>query len=73
MTSIHAYSLQCKFFVLTFFQRISDVKWKDKNIVIMDEVTIYPPYKLDDVKGKPKPALDHITKIVSTYCDSVDM
>ena len=46
--------------------RISDVKWDRQNIIVMEEVTIRPPYGLEDCRGKEgSKALDHVKKIVS--------
>ena len=49
---------------MLFSFRINDVRWNGKNIVVMDEVSIYPPYKEENVKGKTGYALEHVLKIV---------
>ena len=55
-----------------FICRISEVKWDRQNIIVMEEVTIRPPYGLEDInpcRGKEgSKALEHVKKIVSkTY------
>ena len=55
--------------VIYFTCRISDVKWDRQNIIVMEEVTIRPPYGLEDInpcRGKEgSKALEHVKKIVS--------
>lgn len=47
---------------------ITDAKWDRQNIVVMDEVTIRPPYGLDDCKGKEGcKILEHVKKIVQKH------
>ena len=43
---------------------ISDVKWEDQTIIVMNDVTIKPPYGIDNVEGKQS-AIGHVRKIVS--------
>ncbi|KAK3108098.1 hypothetical protein FSP39_001151 [Pinctada imbricata] len=47
---------------------LSEVKWDGKNIIVMDEVTICPPYGVEDCKTKREgsQALSHVRKIVSS-------
>lgn len=45
---------------------IKDCKWQEKNIVVMEEVVIAPPYQVENCKGKEGSALGHVRKIVST-------
>ena len=46
--------------------RIDDVVWNGENISVLKEVTIYPPYRPEDVKGNTdSQALKHVRKIVS--------
>lgn len=45
---------------------IKDCKWQEKNIVVMEEVVIAPPYQVENCKGKEGSALSHVRKIVST-------
>ena len=41
--------------------------WNGENISVLKEVTIYPPYRPEDVKGNTdSQALKHVRKIVST-------
>lgn len=44
---------------------IKDCKWQEKNIVVMEEVFIAPPYQVENCKGKEGSALSHVRKIVS--------
>jgi len=50
---------------------IKDCKWQEKNIVVMEEVVIAPPYQVENCKGKEGSALSHVRKIVSTEWDGV--
>ncbi|ESP00758.1 hypothetical protein LOTGIDRAFT_200724 [Lottia gigantea] len=45
---------------------INDVRWDHQTIVVMDEVSIEPPYRLEDCKGKGQ-MLDHVKKIVKKH------
>ncbi|XP_050388616.1 protein LSM12 [Patella vulgata] len=45
---------------------INEVKWDQQTIVVMDEVSIEPPYRLEDCKGKGQ-MLDHVKKIVRKH------
>jgi len=49
----------------TFVSSISDVKWDKETIIVMNDVTIKPPYGVDNVEGKQS-AIAHVRKIVST-------
>ena len=53
--------------------RIDEVTWNGENISVLKEVTIYPPYRPEDVKGNTdSQALKHVRKIVSTrYINTV--
>ena len=58
ITKIHVF--QC---------RIDDVSWNGDKIYVLKEVTIYPPYRPEDVKGNmDSKALKHVRKIVSRVC-----
>ena len=50
--------------------RIDDVTWHGENIYVLKEITIYPPYRPENVKGNmDSKALKHVRKIVSyTHC-----
>lgn len=50
---------------------IKDCKWQEKNIIVMDDVVISPPYQVDNCKGKEGSALSHVRKIVSIQGVSV--
>ncbi|XP_014814403.1 PREDICTED: protein LSM12 homolog [Calidris pugnax] len=51
----------------TIHKTIKDCKWQEKNIVVMEEVVIAPPYQVENCKGKEGSALSHVRKIVSTW------
>lgn len=46
---------------------IKDCKWQEKNIIVMDDVVISPPYQVENCKGKEGSALSHVRKIVSMF------
>lgn len=47
---------------------IDDVVWNGENISVLKEVTIYPPYRPEDVKGNTdSKALKHVRKIVEKH------
>lgn len=48
-----------------FLCSIKDCKWQEKNIIVMDDVVISPPYQAENCKGKEGSALSHVRKIVS--------
>ena len=50
-----------------FTQRFNDVKWRGKTIVVMDDVTIDPPYQENTCRGSEQQSREHIIKIVSSY------
>ena len=53
-------------FIIVSLCRIDDVVWNGENISVLKEVTIYPPYRPEDVKGNTdSQALKHVRKIVS--------
>ncbi|XP_064225679.1 protein LSM12 isoform X2 [Aotus nancymaae] len=49
----------------TIHKTIKDCKWQEKNIVVMEEVVITPPYQVENCKGKEGSALSHVRKIVN--------
>lgn len=51
--------------MLSFLRSIKDCKWQEKNIIVMDDVVISPPYQVENCKGKEGSALSHVRKIVS--------
>ncbi|XP_068120426.1 protein LSM12 [Hyperolius riggenbachi] len=51
----------------TIHKTIKDCKWQEKNIVVMDEVVISPPYQVENCKGKEGSALSHVRKIVDKH------
>ncbi|KAL2078658.1 hypothetical protein ACEWY4_026343 [Coilia grayii] len=51
----------------TIHKTIKDCKWQEKNIIVMDDVVISPPYQVDNCKGKEGSALSHIRKIVEKH------
>lgn len=47
---------------------LSESRWDGKNIVVMDEVTIRPPYGVDDCQGKQgSQVLNHVRKIIQKH------
>ncbi|XP_074659259.1 protein LSM12 homolog A-like [Tubulanus polymorphus] len=58
---------------------IKEVRWQEKNIIVLDQVTITPPYTIDCCKCREdspnrsqtlvqkQKALDHVKKIVEKY------
>uniref|UniRef100_A0A8C4R7F6 LSM12 homolog b n=1 Tax=Eptatretus burgeri TaxID=7764 RepID=A0A8C4R7F6_EPTBU len=71
MSHAHALSMGVTPEGLQLFQTIQktikDCKWNEKNIIVMDEVTISPPYRMENCKGSEGNALVHVRKIVSFY------
>ncbi|XP_051769954.1 protein LSM12 homolog A isoform X1 [Ctenopharyngodon idella] len=51
---------------------IKDCKWQEKNIIVMDDVVISPPYQVENCKGKEGSALSHIRKIVEKHFRDVE-
>ncbi|KAM9296076.1 protein LSM12 [Gastrophryne carolinensis] len=51
----------------TIHKTIKDCKWQEKNIVVMEEVVISPPYQVEHCKGKEGSALSHVRKIVEKH------
>lgn len=47
------------------FDRIDDVCWSGKDIKVMEQVTIKPPYLPENVIGNADKAVNHVKKIVS--------
>uniref|UniRef100_A0A8V5GW38 Uncharacterized protein n=1 Tax=Melopsittacus undulatus TaxID=13146 RepID=A0A8V5GW38_MELUD len=56
----------------TIHKTIKDCKWQDKNIVVMEEVVIAPPYQVENCKGKEGSALSHVRKIVEKHFRDVE-
>jgi len=53
---------------LAIGKTIDDVVWNGENISVLKEVTIYPPYRPEDVKGNTdSQALKHVRKIVEKH------
>ncbi|KAM8947544.1 protein LSM12 [Pelodytes ibericus] len=51
----------------TIHKTIKDCKWQEKNIIVMEEVTISPPYQVENCKGKEGSALYHVRKVVEKH------
>merc|ERR1719295_2041138 len=54
----------------TIAKTIDEIKWggkEGKEISIMSQVTIHPPYTSGDVRGKEGQALNHVRKIVDKF------
>ncbi|RXN00240.1 Histone deacetylase 5 [Acipenser ruthenus] len=57
----------------TIHKTIKDCKWQEKNIIVMDDVVIAPPYQVDNCKGKEGgSALSHVRKIVEKHFKDVE-
>ncbi|XP_031792521.1 protein LSM12 homolog isoform X1 [Piliocolobus tephrosceles] len=56
----------------TIHKTIKDCKWQEKNIVVMEEVVITPPYQVENCKGKEGSALSHVGKIVEKHFRDVE-
>ncbi|XP_030629888.1 protein LSM12 homolog A isoform X2 [Chanos chanos] len=56
----------------TIHKTIKDCKWQEKNIIVMDDVVISPPYQVENCKGKEGSALSHIRKIVEKHFRDVE-
>ncbi|KAK1794285.1 hypothetical protein P4O66_011179 [Electrophorus voltai] len=56
----------------TIHKTIKDCKWQEKNIIVMDDVIISPPYQVENCKGKEGSALSHIRKIVEKHFRDVE-
>lgn len=53
---------------LAIGKTIDEVVWNGENISVLKEVTIYPPYRPEDVKGNTdSQALKHVRKIVEKH------
>lgn len=58
------------FFTIT--KTMPEVSWQGKNIVIMNEVTITPPYKPENVKGlSDSKAYIHVRKMVEKHVKDI--
>lgn len=56
----------------TIHKTIKDCKWQEKNIIVMDDVIISPPYQVENCKGKEGSALSHVRKIVEKHFRDVE-
>uniref|UniRef100_A0A2K6N7G8 AD domain-containing protein n=1 Tax=Rhinopithecus roxellana TaxID=61622 RepID=A0A2K6N7G8_RHIRO len=56
----------------TIHKTIKDCKWQEKNIVVMEEVVITPPYQVENCKDKEGSALSHVHKIVEKHFRDVE-
>ncbi|KAG9279063.1 hypothetical protein AMEX_G4528 [Astyanax mexicanus] len=56
----------------TIHKTIKDCKWQEKNIVVMDDVIITPPYRVDNCRGKEGSAVAHVRKIVEKHFRDVE-
>ena len=55
-------------FSLSFLNSIDDVTWEGKDIKVMEQVTIKPPYLPENIVGslQADKAVNHVRKIVSS-------
>lgn len=52
----------------TISKTIQDITWNGLNIVVFDNVTIRPPYKVDNVHGNAESgAYKHVKKVVEKH------
>ncbi|XP_051987203.1 protein LSM12 homolog B [Xyrauchen texanus] len=56
----------------TIHKTIKDCKWQEKNIIVMEDVVISPPYQVDNCKGRESSALSHVRKIVEKHFQDVE-
>ena len=56
------------FIFLSCFFSVSfdELDWQGENILVMNKITVSPPYKPENVKGVGEKAVAHVRKIVST-------
>lgn len=67
MLSVLVMEILCK---IELFFRINEVTWQGKNIVVMNQVTITPPYRPENCKPVGKgdgDAVNHVRRIVSIF------
>jgi len=52
--------------VLVLACRLAEVRWENQNIIILDQVRIEPPYRVDDCHADDpnSQALQHVRKLV---------
>ncbi|XP_070566403.1 protein LSM12-like [Ptychodera flava] len=48
-------------------QKTLKCQWQDKTIVVLDEMTIVPPYGVENCKSKDGKLLSHVIKIVEKH------
>ncbi|XP_001640994.2 protein LSM12 homolog A isoform X2 [Nematostella vectensis] len=51
----------------TIAKTFSEISWKDKDIVVMDRVTIVPPYKVGNMSGHDERSFTYIKEIVKKH------
>uniref|UniRef100_A0A8D8W1P6 Protein LSM12 homolog n=1 Tax=Cacopsylla melanoneura TaxID=428564 RepID=A0A8D8W1P6_9HEMI len=65
-------SLEGRQLFITITKTMPEVSWEGKNIVIMNEVTITPPYKPENVKGQSdSKAYIHVRKMVEKHLKDI--
>ena len=47
--------------------RIDEVVWDGETIVVLGEVRVTPPYKVEDVVGEKDASVTHVKKIVDKH------
>ncbi len=52
---------------MLMFIRISEVDWDGETIVVLNEVRITPPYKVENVEGDKEASVIHVKKIVEKH------
>uniref|UniRef100_S4RLD4 LSM12 homolog a n=1 Tax=Petromyzon marinus TaxID=7757 RepID=S4RLD4_PETMA len=56
----------------TIQKTIKECKWNEKNIIVLEDVVISPPYRVENCKGREGSALTHVRKIVEKHFKDVD-
>jgi len=52
---------------LTIIKTIDEVAWDGEKIVVLNEVTISPPYRIENVSGEKEASVIHVKKIVDKH------
>jgi len=52
---------------LTITKTIDEVVWEGETIVVLNEVRVFPPYKVENVQGEKEASVIHVKKIVDKH------
>jgi len=58
---------------LTIIKTIDEVAWDGDKIMVLNEVRISPPYKVEDVQGEKEASVVHVKKIVDKHWKEVTL